>query len=459
MLRILGKPTTRYCDRVSRRSFLEIGVCGMASIGLPQLLEAKEAARTQGRPARDTSVILIWLDGGPSHLDTYDMKPLAPVEYRGLWRPIPTNVAGIEVTEMFPRQAKIADRFSIVRSLHHDNGDHFTAGHWMLTGHGGPSGGDTAGRNPFVGAIATRATGSRKAGVPAHVGLPQAMSIGLRPGYFGGNFLGSEYDPFDTGGDPNAANFKVQNLAPTPGLSIDRLQDRRTLLGDLDKLRRGMDRSGTLDAMDRFQQRAYDLVLGQSAAKVFDLSQEDDKLRDRYGRHTWGQSTLLARRLVEAGTTFVTIHCGGWDHHWNLQSGYDRYLPMVDQMVSALFDDLHQRGLDEKVLVVMCGEFGRTPKMNDGGNGGPAGSMGTPGRDHWGNAMSCLVGGGGVRGGQIVGSTDSRAERPKDRPLTPGDLHATIFHVLGVDPQTMLVDRAGRAIPAIANGEPIRELI
>ncbi|HEX4132455.1 MAG TPA: DUF1501 domain-containing protein [Pirellulales bacterium] len=464
MLRIYGESTSRYCDRLSRRNFLEIGVAGMASLGLADVLRSKASAVESGHPAgnaasRDTSVILIWLDGGPSHMDTYDMKPAAPAEYRGLWRPIPTNVAGIEISEMLPLQAKLADKFSIIRSLHHDNGDHYTAAHWMLTGHDGPNGSDTGGRNPYIGAIATRSVGSRRPGIPANVALPMAMSIGLRPGYMGGSFLGSEFDPFESGGDPNANGFQVQNLAPTQGLSIERLSDRRTLLGDLDQLRRVIDRSGSLEAMDKFQQRAYDLVLGQQAAKVFDLSTEDAKLRDRYGRNTWGQSTLLARRLVEAGSTFVTVHTGGWDHHWNLQSSLDSFLPRIDQMVSALFEDLHQRGLNEKVLVVMCGEFGRTPKMNDGGNGGAPMSMGTPGRDHWGNAMCCLLGGGGVRGGQVVGSSDARGEQPKDRPLTPGDLHATIFHVLGVDPQTLLVDRSNRPTPAIARGDVIRELV
>ena len=192
--------------------------------------------------------------------------------------------------------------------------------------------------------------------------------------------------------------------------------------------------------------------------EAFDLSREEDKTRDRYGRHSWSQSTLLARRLVEAGSTFVSVHCGGWDHHWDLRSGYHRYLPTIDQMVSALLSDLDERGMLEKTLVCLCSEFGRTPKMNDGGNGGPAGSMGTPGRDHWGNAMSVLIAGGGVQGGRIIGSTDAKAERPKDRPLTPSDLHATIFHVLGVDQHVTFPDFAGRPTSIIEQGNVISEL-
>ena len=192
---------------------------------------------------------------------------------------------------------------------------------------------------------------------------------------------------------------------------------------------------------------------------MFDIGSEDPRAREMYGRNDWGQSTLLARRLVEAGATFVTVHMGGWDHHWNLQSGMEAYLPKLDLAISGLFTDLSRRGLLGKVLVVVCGEFSRTPRMNDGGNGGPPRSMGTPGRDHWGNAMFCLLGGGGVKGGQIVGSTDRLGERPKDRPLTPADIHQTIYHVLGVDPKTQFLDHSGRPIPAVDGGEPIRELV
>jgi uncharacterized protein (DUF1501 family) len=199
--------------------------------------------------------------------------------------------------------------------------------------------------------------------------------------------------------------------------------------------------------------------VGASPRTAYDPSPEDPKLRGRYGRTPWGQSTLLARRLCEAGSTWVTVHMGGWDHHWNLKSGYDNYLPQVDMLVAALFTDLAERGLSEKVLVMLCGEFSRTPRMNNGGNGGPAGSMGTPGRDHWGNAMFCLMGGGGIQGGRIVGSTNRLGESPKDRPLECCDIHATVYHALGVDPKTHFLDHSGRPVPAIDRGEVIAELL
>jgi hypothetical protein len=451
--------TPRYCDGVSRRSFLQIGVAGMGAVSLADLIAVKEASAAASGLKKETSVILLWLDGGPGHMDMYDMKPEAPPEYRGIWQPIKTNVLGIEISELFPLQAKIADKFSIVRSLNHGTGDHFTAGHWMLTGRGaGVGGNSTPGKYPFFGSIATKIAGPRQPGMPGNVAIPHAMSIGLRPGYFGGNFLGPQENPFETEGDPNSDKFQVKNLDLSKQLTLDRLNDRRELSNRLDDLRRKADRSAALDATDRFDRQAFELVTGDKARKAFDLSKEEAKVRERYGRHTWGQSTLLARRLVEAGVTFVTCHFGGWDHHWDLQSGYQNYLPKIDQLVSALFTDLSERGLYDTTLVVLCGEFSRTPRMNDGGNGGAPGSMGTPGRDHWGNAMFCVLGGGGVRGGRIVGSTNRLGDAPQDRPLKPGDIHQTIFRVLGADPHVHFPDRSGRPIPAIDHGAVIEEL-
>ena len=454
-----GTPSTKYCDGLSRRSFLQIGVAGMAGVSLPQILQAKEESAQLVLEKKDTSVILIWLDGGLSHIDTYDMKPEAPTEYAGIWRPIRSKVPGMEMTSLFPKQAKVADKFSIVRSVHHDAGDHFTGAHWMLTGRGGVSGGMKAGKFPSIGSIATKVLGSRKEGMPAYASLPYAASVGLKPGYFGGNYLGVQHNPFITGSDPNSASFKVNSLQLPKGLTLDRLDDRRGLKEHFDTLRRDVDQSGMIDAMGRFDQQAYEFVTGERARKAFDISQEDSRLRDRYGRNSLGQSVLLARRLVEAGSTFVTCHSGGWDDHWNLEPKYEKRLPEVDTAVSALFEDLSQSGLLEKTLVVLCGEFGRTPKMNDGGNGGPPLSKGTPGRDHWGNAMSVLMGGGGVKGGIVVGSTNSRGEVPKDRPLSPGDIHHTIYHVLGVDPSTHLLDNSGRPVAAIDHGAVISELV
>jgi uncharacterized protein (DUF1501 family) len=460
MFRLDLGSTSRYCDGMNRRSFLQLGVAGMASLGLADVFRARAlSAETTGRGTPNTSCILIWLDGGPSHMDLYDMKPDAPEEYRGIWRPIRTRVPGFDITEMFPKQARITDKFSIVRSLHHNTGDHFAGGHRMLTTKDmGVSGANNAGKFPGIGSIVSREAGPRRQGMPAYAAVPHAASIGLVPGYFGANLLGPRYNPFQPGGDPNAANFSVQNMNLAGGLTVDRLEDRRSLLRHFDTVRRSLDGNVEAQAMDRFAQEAFEFVTGPAARAAFDISKEDSRLRDAYGRHTWGQSTLLARRLVEAGTTFVAVHFGGWDHHWDLQAGMERYLPMVDSCVSALFQDLDQRGLLETTLVVLCGEFSRTPRMNNGGNGGPPRSMGTPGRDHWGESMFCLLGGGGIKGGTLVGSTDRLGQRPHTRPLKPANIHATIYRVLGIDPHLQLFDHTGRPVNVLDDPTPIDEL-
>jgi hypothetical protein len=448
--------TARYCDGVSRRSFLQLGVAGMASLSLADVMRAKAAISGEGsagsRKAKDASVILLWLDGGPSHMDLWDMKPDAPAAYRSIWQPISTNVPGIEISELFPKKARVADKFSIIRSLHHDNGDHFTAAHLLLTGRGGASGSNTAGKLPGISSIAAKMCGSRRPGIPAHIAVPYSSTVGLRPGYFGANYLGPRYDPFETGGDPNQDNFKVPNLGLASGLTMQRIEDRRTLREHFDQTQHAVDSGGLMDSMDRFERDAYELVMSPKVRDAFDIGREGKEVREMYGRNDWGQSTLLARRLVEAGATFVTVHMGGWDHHWDLQAGMERYLPRVDSAVAGLFTDLSQRGLLDKVLVVVCGEFSRSPRMNDGSG------KGTPGRDHWGNSMSVLIGGGGVQGGRIIGSTDRYGEAPKDHPLRPGDLHHTIYKVLGVDPNVSFLDRSGRPVAAIDHGQVIGEL-
>ena len=453
----LGSPG-RYCDGLNRRSFLQLGVAGMASLGLPQILRARADSPPPAGGTRNTSVILLWLDGGPGHMDMYDMKPDAPEEYRGIWRPIRTRVPGIDITELYPKQARYTDKFSIVRSLHHNTGDHFAGGHRMLTTKDmGVSGANNAGRFPGIGAIVSREVGPRRPGMPAYVGVPSAYSIGLSPGYFGANFLGHRYNPFQTGGDPNSPNFRVENLNLANGLSLPRLEDRRGLVRHFDTARRQLESHPDSQAMDRFSQEAYEFVTGPNAREAFSLEREEPRLRDLYGRHQWGQSTLLARRLVEAGATFVTVLFAGWDHHWDLQAGYENYLPKVDSCVSALFHHLDQRGLLDTTLVMLCGEFSRTPRMNDGRNGGPT-QLGTPGRDHWGDSMFCLMGGGGVKGGRIIGSTDRLGQRPASRPVTPSNIHATIYQVLGIDPRLHLMDPVGRPVAVLDDPTAISEL-
>jgi hypothetical protein len=237
---------------MTRRSFVQLGVAGMASVTLADVLRAKARSAALGQTPKDTSVILIWLDGGPSHMDLYDMKPEAPAEYRGIWRPIKTNVPGIEISELFPRQAKVADKFSIIRSLYHNTGDHFTAAHYMLTGRDGANGSDTAAKYPSIGSMLTRVLGPRREGMPAYVAVPHASSIGLNPGYFGANYLGAAHNPFQTGGDPNQKDFSVQNINLASGLTVDRLEDRRALLARFDQIERQVDASGAFDSLDQF---------------------------------------------------------------------------------------------------------------------------------------------------------------------------------------------------------------
>ena len=460
MIRVDAGITGRYCDGMDRRSFVQLGVAGMASVGLSTVLRARSLSAASRMPKKTAAAILIGLDGGPSHIDLYDMKPEAPAEYRGIWGPIPTNVPGIEITELFPKQARIADKFSIVRSLHHDTSDHFSGSHRMLTTKNmGVSGANQAGRFPSIGSLVAHQRRHISSTVPPYVSVPVASSIGLRPGYFGGALLGAHFDPFETGGNPNNADFTVQNLQLASGLSIDRLDDRKDLQARLDRIPREVDARGDFDALDRFDRQALSFVSGEQARRAFDIGSEEDATREMYGRNEWGQSTLLARRLVEAGASFVTVQFGGWDSHWDLQSTMERYLPKVDSAVSALFTDLARRGLLDSTLVILCGEFGRTPRMNNGGNGGPPLSKGTPGRDHWGNAMFCLLGGGGVQGGRMVGATDSKGERPAARALRPDSIHATIYRCLGIDPKLHILDHSGRPTPVLDDPTPIEELM
>ena len=453
MLRIDAGRGGRYCDGMSRRSFVQLGVAGMAAASLGDVARAKQSAAT----GNNNAAIMMWLDGGPSHLDMYDMKPEAPSEYRGIWMPTATNVPGVEITEMFPLQAQHADKFSIVRSLHHDTGGHFHGGHFMLTTKSlGPN---NTGTFPSIGSIVARERGPRRSGMPSYISVPVASSIGLRPGYFGGNWMGMQYDPFQTGGDPNNANFKVANLNLAGGMTVDRLASRRDLNRSLDRIEKTVERGTLFEAMDKFDRDAFEFVSGAAARTAFDINKEDPRLRDQYGRSNWGQSTLLARRLVEAGSTFVTVHFGGWDHHWNLEPGYKSVLPRVDMAVSGLLKDLSDRGMLESTLVILCGEFSRTPRMNDGGNGGPPGSKGTPGRDHWGNSLFCLLAGGGIKGGQVVGSTNAKGERPLTRAVKPCNLHATIYKALGMDPTLHLLDHQGRPTPVLEDPTPIHELL
>ncbi|MBI3466152.1 MAG: DUF1501 domain-containing protein [Planctomycetes bacterium] len=447
MLELTGRPV-RFCDGLSRRTFVRAGFLGLAGLSLPDVLRLRAQAATPGATRKDTAVIMFWLDGGPTHMDTYDLKPDAPAEYRGTFQPIRTNVPGIHVCELLPQHAKVMDRLAILRSVHHKNGDHFAAAHWMLTGYHGSTAADLPPKYPGVGAITAKLRGPNRPGVPAFVGVPSIHSVGLAPGYHGAAYLGVGYNPLEAGGDPNNAGYQVPNLQLLPGVDMGRLDDRRSLLSSFDRIRREVDRSGLMNGMDQFNQQAFEMVTGDAARRAFDINREDPRIRDRYGRHTWGQSALLARRLVETGVTFVTITASGWDDHAQVANAMRAKLPPFDRALGALVEDLSSRGMVDQVAVVVMGEFGRTPRINPGA-----------GRDHWGEVMSVLIGGGGLRGGQVVGSSNSKGEVPKDRPLSPADVLHTLYHVLGIDPTIQFNNPAGRPISILNDGSVIPELV
>lgn len=458
MLQIQEGSAARNCAGVSRRTALKAGFLGLLGLSQAELLRLRANSTSV---ARDKAVILLWLDGGPSQLETYDPKPDAPAEYRGPYATIQTNVTGIQLSELLPHHARHADKMVFVRSLHHDNGDHFAGAHWMLTGRFGSTAANLPQKYPSVGSYVARVRGPNRPGLPAFVGLPAAQSVYLFPGYQGSAYLGPAYNPFDVDREQKYLAANAKTVVGTPrwlknfsGAAQERARGQKDLLSTFDTLRRDLDASGVMDAMDSYQQQALDMVLGGQARVAFDLDKEDPKLADRYGRGPWGRYTLMARRLVEAGVTFVTVDMPHWDDHSRIKEGHGYKLPPLDQAVGALMDDLSERGLLEHVLVVVMGEFGRTPKLNQGQPGIPV-----PGRDHWGNAISALLAGGGLRGGQVVGATNARAEHPVERALLPADLLATVYHVLGIDPTLSFKDHTGRPIPILDEGRAIHEVI
>jgi hypothetical protein len=441
MLNIRGA-AYRCCDGVTRRSFLKAGFLGLAGLTLADHLRLKAQAQAAGRPTPDTAVILFWLGGGPSHLDMYDLKPSAPAEFRGEFRPIATTLPGVQISEHLPRQARLMDKLSVVRSVTHTNAGHGMGTHWMMTGYV-PTIEINDNLNPSAGSVAACLRGASAPRMPAYVCLPNP------PPSANAAYLGVAYNPFSPGDDPNSPNFNVRDLRLAPQVDLGRFHNRRELLRGLDNLRRDVDAQGVAEGYDRFYRDAFEIVTGERCRNAFDIHREAPRLRDRYGRDTWGQSALLARRLVEAGVTFVTVNMGGWDtHNNNFQSLRTRLLPRYDQALAALIEDLYERGLDRRVLVVTYGEFGRTPRINT-----------TAGRDHWPGAMSVVFAGGGLRMGQVIGATDSRAEHPTARAVGPQDVLATMYHVLGIDYRHEFHDAAQRPIPVLNEGRPIAELI
>ncbi len=442
MLSFFGRTAGRDCSGMARRDFLRVGALGLGGLTLPGLLRARAA--DHGR--KDTSVVLLFLPGGPSHIDTYDMKPDAPAEFGGPFRPIRTNVPGVDVCELMPRQARVMDRMALVRTFSHGDGNHGSAVHWVMTGVLYPPADLGLPQiAPSPGSVTARVRGVHPTtGIPPYVCLRR-----LRPGEGGDGpaYLGVGCAPLEPSGPAR------QNMQLAPGVTLDRLRDRRKLLGNFDTLRRDLDTRGVFAGMDEIEQQAYQLVLGKGA-DAFDLSKEDLRTVERYGPGL-GEQLLTARRLCEAGVGFVNIAWNGpddrlfgWDNHKDVFPALRARLPILDRAVAAFVDDVSQRGLAERILLVVVGEMGRTPKINP-----------VAGRDHWPQVMFALLAGGGLKMGQAVGRSSARGEFALTQPLEARDLLATIYHVLGIDPTLQFRDAGGRPIAILPEGKPIAELI
>jgi hypothetical protein len=446
---------------IGRREFLRVGGLALGGLGLAGTLAARDAAGTAGR---ETSVILVYCIGGASQLETYDLKPDGPEEMRSIFRPIATRVPGLSVCELLPLHAEVADRFSLIRSMHHKISIHNDGSILTLTGKEPtvPDPSSTArSEHPDFGMITAKLRGPHSAGLPRYVSVPGPFHM-TRPTY-----LGSAHQSFATG-DVSRSGYAPPQLT-LRGMSERGLNDRRRLLRQLDDLRRDADRSSATVSLEQFRQEAFQILTSPAVARAFDLERECPKLRDRYGRHLWGQACLLARRLAEAGTSVVSVIANtpqvgpeftNWDDHPGnaMRPGhFGQYLrvrlPYFDQSVAALIEDVFDRGLDRNILIVVVGEFGRTPQLR---TGPPDRAIG---RDHWPDAYSALVSGGGLKMGQVVGATNARGEYPTAMPVTPQDLLATIYRHLGIDVEHTFTDLTGRPIPILAHGQPIRALI
>ena len=450
--------------RLTRRSLLKIGSAGFAGLNLSSLLHAAEKAKTQGSGSTPKAKHVIFLHqfGGPSHLDTFDMKPDAPDGIRGEFKQIASSVPGLNLTEHLPRFSQVLGEFAQVRSIHHKMKNHNSATYYSLTGHVPPLDDirlrDTQELYPSYGStVAKFAPGSDPA-VPSYISYPHVLRDGsVTPGQTA-SFLGKEFDPFFVASDPNSKSFRLPELSLPDSLPLDRLDDRRGLLRMIDRQGELLGWNETARGIDAFYDRALTMLSSPGVKAAFDLSKEPEKLRDDYGRNTYGQSCLLARRLVEAGVRFVTVYysnsiggkgSGGWDTHAdNFNQLKDRLLPPTDQAVPTLINDLKSRGLLDETLVVWMGEFGRSPRIVN------TKQFGANGRDHWPYCYSALLAGGGIRGGAIHGSSDRIGAYPATDPVTPDDIAATMFWALGIDPASEFYDTLKRPL-RIATGDPI----
>jgi len=457
-------PQNQICrGPLDRRTFLTVGGLGLGALtngicpNLPGLLASEE---TIGKLDKDFSVILMWANGGPSHLDTFDLKPDAPVEYRGEFKPIRTNVPGIEISELLPNLAKMADRFSIIRSLHHNRNEHSGGTNRFLSGYTPTAANPSDGEYPEIASVVSHQLERTAKDIPLVVANTK---------FYGGGpaYLGAAQSPFMFRGDPNSPSFNVGDLTVTQE-ALKEMKTRKRLLTTFDRFRREVDRKGSMSALDKFNERAVAMLTSPRTAKAFDISKEPDEVRDRYGRTGWGQGLLLARRLVESGVRFVQLQASfklsteagrvsNWDDHsvnTHTFRAYRERMPVFDVAVPALIEDLYSRGLDKNVLFIFCGEFGRTPRI-----GHQDKATKRPGRDHWSRAMSIFLAGGGLNMGQVVGATNSRGEHPVERMMDSNCLLATIYRRFGIDTKQHYYDNSGRPVPILTDGEPIAELL
>ncbi len=431
-----------------RRSVLKWGTAGLlagAASGTP----TAAAANAPGNNGK--AVILFCMAGGPSHIDMYDMKPHAPEQVRGPFSPIMTTLPGFDVCELMPRHVEIAKHLTVIRSLTHTLSVHDDASHWVQTGYPLLNARQKGQQNPADGAVAARLHGPNQPGVPPYVCIPEDYRS--HAGFYqSAAYLGSRYNAVNSGGDPSLGNFRRPEFALPQELHLGRLDQRRQLLQRLDAFRTNLESTTAGTSLTAVHDQAFDLITSPRINDLFDVSREPDGLRDRYGRHAYGQGALLARRLVEAGVTFVTINLyekdvDWWDDHYTIEKNLRKRLPVYDQAFSALVQDLRDCGMAENVLVAAYGEFGRAPTIDV-----------HTGRGHWPAAMSAVLTGGGIREGQIIGSTTWNGGEPKDRALDPGDLLASLYHVLGIDANTHLPDAQNRPTRLVEHGDPIREL-
>jgi uncharacterized protein (DUF1501 family) len=436
---ILGRRGLRRCDGVSRRDFLRVGALGGLGLTLPMLLRSQALAGQAKQNARAKSVLLVYLGGGLSHHDSFDPKPDAPEEVRGKYKPIDTAVRGLKIGELLPQLAQTMNRLTLVRSGAHNNDHHETATNWVLCGRFGSAFGDY----PAMGAVVAHETGFTGK-LPPYVSIPRNPSFTWELGKSA--FLGGRYESFKVG-DPNAADFKVQDVSPAENVSATESRRRDTLLQAVDGLAKSVENNDQVDTFDEFHQRAAAMILSSEARAAFAIDREGDKLRDRYGRTTFGQSVLLGRRLIERGVKFVTVNYGGWDHHAKIFDSLGNKLPEFDRGMSALLEDMDTRGLLDDTLVAVFGEFGRSPKINK-----------DVGRDHWGPAASLLFAGAGVTRGGVVGQTDKHGGSVTRRPVAPADVACTIYEALGIDPTKQLVAPDGRPVTILDGGETVKEL-